>query len=246
MFKISRLQAYLSLLVLNHILFAGGIYYVVSTHEYYWLGISLVWFCLVRIIGVNAGLHRYFSHRSYKTTKFWERVITFFVINACYSTPIVYSAKHRDHHSSGYELYEGKTYLDFTPASKEQMTKWVRDLLQNRDLVFVQKYYIHIMVAYMILLALFNPLLTIFIFSIPACLCINPFAGGALHFFGHNRYGYQNFPREDGSKNNTLCNILTVGEGLHNNHHNNPNHWNFKAKWWEIDPPGIFIRLIKK
>lgn len=246
MLKPSRLQAYISLLIINHLLFAAGLYYVISTQEYYWLGVSFVWFCLVRIIGVNAGLHRYFSHRSYKTTKFWERVITFFAINACYGTPIGYSARHRHHHSAGYELHEGKTYLDFTPPAQSELDKWVKDLLKNKDQTFVQTYYISIIVAYMIVLALINPLLTVFIFSIPACLAINPFAGGALHFFGHNKYGYQNFERNDGSKNNTLCNFLTMGEGLHNNHHNNPNYWNFRVKWWEIDPPGLFIRLIKK
>jgi stearoyl-CoA desaturase (delta-9 desaturase) len=245
MFKISRLRAYIGLLVFNHILFALGLYYVILTQEYYWLGISFVWFCLVRIIGVNAGIHRYFSHRSFKTTKFWERIITFFAINACYGTPVGYSALHRYHHSAKYQLYEGRTYLDFNPPPTDILDKWAKDLMKNPDQAFVHKYYVRITVAYIIALSLISPLLTVFVFAIPACLCVNPFVGGALHFFGHNKYGYQNFPRPDGSKN-TLCNFLTMGEGLHNNHHNNPNHWNFRVKWWEIDPPGVFIRLIKK
>ena len=39
--------------------------------------------------------------------------------------------------------------------------------------------------------------------------------------------------------------FFTWGEGLHNNHHNNPKNPIFRKKWFEIDLSEPFIRLIK-
>lgn len=37
-----------------------------------------------------------------------------------------------------------------------------------------------------------------------------------------------------------------VGDGWHNNHHANPGNWTTQEKWWELDPCGWIIYLIKK
>jgi stearoyl-CoA desaturase (delta-9 desaturase) len=37
-----------------------------------------------------------------------------------------------------------------------------------------------------------------------------------------------------------------MGEGWHNNHHANPGNYSNKERWWEFDPSGIIIALIKK
>jgi stearoyl-CoA desaturase (delta-9 desaturase) len=67
----------------------------------------------------------------------------------------------------------------------------------------------------------------------------------ALGILAHH-WGYQNFEGRDHSTNSFLCNIITVGDGWHNNHHRYPGRWNTRIKWWEFDPTAWFIGLIRK
>jgi stearoyl-CoA desaturase (delta-9 desaturase) len=65
----------------------------------------------------------------------------------------------------------------------------------------------------------------------------------ALTVIGHT-HGYTNYTINDSSKNSWLANILSLGEGWHNNHHAQP--WNHRQghRWWEIDPPAWVIENI--
>jgi fatty-acid desaturase len=38
---------------------------------------------------------------------------------------------------------------------------------------------------------------------------------------------------------------FVVGE-WHNNHHKNPQNWNQRVNWWEIDVSAQLVKLIKK
>jgi stearoyl-CoA desaturase (delta-9 desaturase) len=37
-----------------------------------------------------------------------------------------------------------------------------------------------------------------------------------------------------------------MGDAWHNNHHGNPASMTTQFKWWEIDPAGYLIRVIRK
>jgi stearoyl-CoA desaturase (delta-9 desaturase) len=55
------------------------------------------------------------------------------------------------------------------------------------------------------------------------------------------RYGYRRFETNDGTTNETVTNILTFGEGLHNNHHRFPRDAYLSHAWYEIDINGLII-----
>jgi stearoyl-CoA desaturase (delta-9 desaturase) len=55
--------------------------------------------------------------------------------------------------------------------------------------------------------------------------------------------GYKNFPSAV-AYNNRLIAWITMGEGLHNNHHQKPGSPSLWYKWSEVDPGWIFIRLM--
>ena len=46
----------------------------------------------------NVGLHRYFAHNSFKTSKFWHIVLSLTTPLACAGSPYGYSMAHRAHH----------------------------------------------------------------------------------------------------------------------------------------------------
>ncbi len=55
--------------------------------------------------------------------------------------------------------------------------------------------------------------------------------------------GYRNF--ENLATNLKLVALVTGGEGLHNNHHENPASAKLSAKRWEIDPAWLLIRVLE-
>lgn len=59
-------------------------------------------------------------------------------------------------------------------------------------------------------------------------------------------FGYQNYETGELSKNNWFVALLTVGEGWHNNHHEDPSAASVQHRWWEIDISYYEIRILEK
>jgi stearoyl-CoA desaturase (delta-9 desaturase) len=66
--------------------------------------------------------------------------------------------------------------------------------------------------------------------------------------FGHykHKWSYQNYQGRDNSQNITWLNWITLGHGLHNNHHAQPGNYNHAHKKGEFDTAKWFIPLIEK
>jgi stearoyl-CoA desaturase (delta-9 desaturase) len=59
-------------------------------------------------------------------------------------------------------------------------------------------------------------------------------------------FGYQNYETGEHSRNNWLVALLTVGEGWHNNHHEDPSSASLQHRWWEIDISYYEIKLLER
>ena len=85
-------------------------------------------------------------------------------------------------------------------------------------------------------------------YLVPVSLCV--WATGAFNTWGHGKglrsLGYRTWATKDQSRNHHLVNIITFGEGWHNNHHKNPQAWYQGEKWWEWDLNGEIIKWIKQ
>src|SRR5205085_600517 len=51
-----------------------------------------------RMVGITAGYHRYFSHRSYKTSRPFQFVLAVLGCSALQKGPLWWAAHHRAHH----------------------------------------------------------------------------------------------------------------------------------------------------
>jgi stearoyl-CoA desaturase (delta-9 desaturase) len=60
------------------------------------------------------------------------------------------------------------------------------------------------------------------------------------------RYGYRRFELDDGTTNQLVISMLTLGEGLHNNHHRYPRDAYISHAWYEVDVTGLIIRGLGK
>src|SRR3990172_318370 len=52
----------------------------------------------IRMFGITAGYHRYFSHRSYRTGRFFQFVLAWVGCSAVQKGPLWWAAYHRHHH----------------------------------------------------------------------------------------------------------------------------------------------------
>ena len=58
-------------------------------------------------------------------------------------------------------------------------------------------------------------------------------------------FGYRTYETGEESRNNWLVALLSVGEGWHNNHHEDPSSASLQHLWWEVDISYYEIRLLE-
>ncbi|MCA9177749.1 MAG: fatty acid desaturase [Planctomycetales bacterium] len=58
-------------------------------------------------------------------------------------------------------------------------------------------------------------------------------------------FGYRNYDTTENSKNNWVVAMLTVGEGWHNNHHEDPSACTVQHRWWEVDISHYEVQLLR-
>jgi stearoyl-CoA desaturase (delta-9 desaturase) len=163
---------------------------------------------------------------------------------------LAWVAVHRQHHKhsdteldphSPHRLGPIKAWLGFWGDFKIDL-KNCKDLRKDSFHRFLHKNYILIQLLYISILILYDPLLVIFVYAIPSVLVFH--SAGAFDSIAH-MHGYRSHNTKDQSRNSWIANIITMGEGWHNNHHYNPSSYTTKEKWWEFDPTSMIISLIK-
>lgn len=256
--KLTHNQKVRGLQVINHILLFVGLGYVFGTGSYSLLWLSLLVYVITGMLGVNIGLHRLLSHRSFETYPIIEKICTFLSVLTTIGSPIAWCAIHRQHHKycetpkDPHSPYQDGT-MTLTSAFKAWFGLWditvispriVKDLRSDPFQKWIHKNYLLIIVLYCVILSLINPWLIVFMYAIPACMCLH--STSAIIVIAHS-HGYINHDLgHDRSRNSWIAHLLSLGEGWHNNHHANGRNWNSQEKWWEFDPPAMVIRLIMK
>lgn len=240
-----------SLQVINHLLLMYGLYYIYTTQEYFWLITSVLVYWIIGVLGINVYLHRLLSHRSFKTYPLIEKFLSYISVVTTVGSPIAWVAIHRQHHRScekendphsPYLLGNLKAWFGFWNYKSLEL-KLIRDIRKNNELRFIHKNYIILIFLYVIILSIINPLFVIFVYAIPACLCLH--STSAIIVLAH-KHGYKTYDlKQDQARNSWIANIITLGEGWHNNHHAKPYEWSNWERWWEWDVPAMFIKLIR-
>ncbi|KAJ8919212.1 hypothetical protein NQ315_012200 [Exocentrus adspersus] len=197
-------------------------------------------------LGVTAGAHRLWAHRSYKANVPLRLILTVFNTLAFENSVIEWSRDHRVHHKfseTDADPHNAKrgfffSHIGWLLCRKHPDVKIkgkgidMSDLYEDPILVFQDRYY-------MILMPL-----TCFIFPTLApmylwnetflnAFCVNIFryiytlnatwlVNSAAHIYGHKPYDRYINPSE-----NLTVSLLALGEGWHNYHHTFP--WDYKT-----------------
>lgn len=206
---------------------------------------------LLRMFGLTAGYHRYFSHRTFKTSRVFQFVLAWIGASSLQKGPLWWAAHHRHHHQhsdqepdihSPHQESFWHSHVGWILGSEYEETNFQRigDFTKYPELRWITKYH-HVPPAVLLaVLALAGGWpAVIWGFCISTVItwhitfCIN----SVSHLVGRRRYA-----TPDDSRNNWFLAILTLGEGWHNNHHY------YKASvrqgfyWWEIDVTYYILR----
>lgn len=204
-----------------------------------------------RIFGIGAGYHRYFSHRAFKTSRWFQFALAFLAQSTAQKGALWWAAKHRHHHKySDTEIdvhsprQKGFFYAHlgwiFTPRHDAADYRSIGDLTKYPELVWLDRHYYvppAILGLAVWLLAGWSGLVVGFFWSTVAVyhatFCINSLA----HVHGRRRY-----LTGDDSRNNWALALATMGEGWHNNHHAYQSSARQGFRWWELDPTYYILR----
>lgn len=235
----------------NHAVALAALAWVFYTGQYLWLLLGLACFLWTGIVGVNVALHRYYSHQSFRASKFSQAVMLASSVPTSLGSPAMWCSVHRLHHTASDTDTDphnpGRGILRTWFAVWPRLSiprRFMAPFLTTAQLRWVHRNYFAINWTILILLLLLGIEYAGFIYALPAVGCFHGAAAiGVLpHLQGRWQLGYRRYEVRDRSHNNWLASVLALGEGWHNNHHANPGRWYQGETWWELDPPAWMIR----
>jgi stearoyl-CoA desaturase (delta-9 desaturase) len=221
-----------------------------------WAGIALaVGVYFARMFVVTAAYHRYFSHRSFKTSRWFQFVLALGAQSAAQKGVIWWASHHRWHHKysdTDKDIHSAEkrgfwhSHLGWImrPEWNDTDDAGVPDLKKFPELRFLNHPAIAMLptVALALAFLIFGGLhgLVWGYFVSTVLLWHGSFSINSLsHVFGDKRYD-----TGDSSRNNWLLAILTTGEGWHNNHHHYQSSVRQGFHWWQIDITYYLLRLL--
>lgn len=227
----------------------------IATHlaciSVFWVGCSfkLLLVCFLsyffRMFAITGFYHRFFSHRSFKTSRVMQFIFAVAGASAAQRGPLWWSAHHRSHHKHSDQERDPHSptqhgfiwsHIGWFIDEKNFDTndKYINDLRKYSELVFLNRFDIVVPVLFATGMYFIGGwayvvwgyfISTVIVYHVT--FSINSIA---------HQYGAKKFSTEDESRNNWLLAILTLGEGWHNNHHFWPSsaRQGFKARQVDI------------
>lgn len=206
-------------------------------------------------LGITIGFHRYFSHRSFKTSRWFQFLLAVAGCTALQRGPLWWVHHHRVHHlhSDTEEdvhspvvggFWHGHFGWLFSRVTVHAEESYVRDLIKYPELVWLERFWL-----------LPSVLFAACCFAIGGWegvvywYCLNVVLVSHMTYsvnsIGH-LFGSRRFNTSDGSRNNIVLGYLAMGDGWHNNHHRVPSSARHGFAWYELDVSYQTIKLLAR
>ena len=225
-------------------------------------------FFLLRMFAITGFYHRYFSHKTFKTSRFMQFLFALLGAMAAQRGALWWAAHHRRHHqhSDGPQDLHSPEQRGFWWAHIGWFTcdagfvtdyRRIRDWAKYPELRFLNRF--DSLVPALCILALYGlgeylasaapgldtngPQLTIWGFFVSTVLLFH--ATVSINSLAHV-WGSRRFDTADDSRNNFWLALITLGEGWHNNHHRWPQSARQGFRWWEIDMTYYLLWLMQQ
>ena len=220
----------------------------------------------LRMFGITAFYHRYFSHKTFKTSRVFQFMGAYLGASSAQRGPIWWSAHHRNHHKYSDEPEDAHSPVQHgflwshtgwflnrrNFATDQRVVKdWLRfpelrwldrfDFLAPASLAVAMFGLGSFLEAYYPALGTSGWQMLIWGFLISTILLYH--ATYCVNSFAHI-FGKRRFETKDDSRNNWWVALLTLGEGWHNNHHYYQNTVRQGFYWWEIDISFYALKML--
>jgi stearoyl-CoA desaturase (delta-9 desaturase) len=238
----------------------------------FWTGVSraALTVCLalyaIRMFGITGGYHRYFSHRTYKTSRAVQFALAWIGGMSAQKGALWWASHHRSHHAfsdTEADIHSPVvrgfwwSHVGWFLCRKYNGTEFrlIRDLVCYPELRFLDRF--HALPPLSLaagMLVLGKSLQTsapgpntsaaqmlVWGFFVSTMLVYHGtfIVNSLAHVFGTRRY-----VTRDDSRNNLLIALITFGEGWHNNHHYAPSSEQQGFYWWEIDISHCILKAL--
>ena len=225
------------------------------------VAVALYW---IRAFAITAFYHRYFSHRTFRTSRFLQFLYAVLGASAVQRGPLWWAAHHRLHHRNSdrpedvhsphqHGFWWSHMGWITAPANFPTRLDAVPDLVRYRELRLLDRF--DLVVPAVLATGLFllgavlagagvntsGPQLLVWGFFISTVALFHGTStiNSLAHQMGRRRYATR-----DDSRNSLLLALLTMGEGWHNNHHRYPAATRQGFFWWEIDMTYYLLKVM--
>ncbi|MCA9305337.1 MAG: acyl-CoA desaturase [Phycisphaerales bacterium] len=227
------------------------------------IAFALYW---MRMFVITAFYHRYFSHRTFRTSRPVQFLAAFLGTMSAQRGPLWWAAHHREHHRHADDPPDPHSprwlgllwsHTLWFMTEKGRATNWraIPDWKKFPELVWLERLHIIGPITLVALLAGLGFLLAHNAPSLatsPAQLVVWGFgvsttilyhATFTINSVAHS-IGTRRFDTGDDSRNNWFLALLTLGEGWHNNHHGYAGSVRQGFYWYEFDPAYWILRAL--
>lgn len=240
----------------------------------FWTGVSWAAFAVciamyvLRMFAITGGYHRYFSHRSYKTSRWFQFLLGFLGASSAQKGPIWWASHHRHHHQysdTEHDVHPPRIYglwyahVGWVLSSQfvRPRLELVKDFLRFPEIRLLDRF--HLVPPTVLGLAMYGlgalcatyapslgtngPQMFVWGFVVSTVLLYH--GTFCINSLSH-LIGSQRFKTGDDSRNNLVLALITLGEGWHNNHHRYPGSERQGFYWWEIDITHYILKGLEK
>jgi len=250
----------IAFLTLSPIVAVGGTLWYELHFGFHWMDIAvfLLFYILTAGMGISAGYHRHFAHRSYECH--WTLELFYLLCGAAalQNSALRWSRDHRTHHQhidreeDPYNIQKGAFHahmgwiLEKSPHDEDFSN--VPDLMKNKLVVFQDRYYLPIAITVGFVL----PTLIGWTVGRPLAGLL---WGGFLRtvvvhhltFFINSlahMVGTRPFTEAFSARDSWWLAYLTYGEGYHNYHHRFAADYRNSYRWYHWDPTKWWINIM--
>ena len=246
-----------------HVAALAGVWFVGFSWFAFWTAVALY---ALRMFAITGFYHRYFSHKTFKTSRPVQFLFALLGASSVQRGPLWWAAHHRNHHrhsDTELDVHSPVTKSFFVSHMGWFLTKAgfrtdrsvIKDLLQFPELRLLDRFDVFVPIALALALFLLGGWLEahrpeygtsaaqLLIWGFFVSTVVLFHATVTINSFAH-RFGSRRYKTRDDSRNNWLLALITFGEGWHNNHHHFPGSARNGFFWWEYDLTFYLLKLM--
>ena len=232
-----------------------------------WIAVAVcVFMYAFRMFAITGFYHRYFSHRTFKTTRFWQFIFALWGNTSAQRGALWWAAHHRHHHRHSDEeddvhsphqhsfLWSHVLWIT-SRSNYETDYNEVKDLAKFPELRLLNRFDVLVPIVLGFGMFYFGMALNHFFPQLGTSgiqmLIWGFFISTVLLFHGtctinslSHVFGWKRYDTGDESRNNPVLALITFGEGWHNNHHHYPASARQGFFWYEFDITYYLLKVM--